>query len=415
MSALALLGGSPLIDSDKPLIAPAWPPICETTAEKLKALYLSAQWSFNCPAEQTFARDFAAYHGADHGVFMVNGTVTLEAALAVCGVGPGDEVILPALTWPATAMAVHYVGATPVFADVEPSTLCLDPKRFEEAITPRTRAVIPVHLYGSTADLEAILAIARKHELYVIEDCAHMQGGKWAGKGVGSHGHIGSFSFQQSKTMASGEGGICLTRDPVLAEKLYRFKHIGYPDGSRQGQAATAPPAGLVCHNYRATGFQAVILSDQLTGLEALIARYNRGRAILAEALDPASGFRLQAPGRLASPQGFYGLAIFAEGDALTQLPRERWVEALVAEGFGGFGGSYGPVYRHLLYNMDPASYRLPEGGCPVAEDLGTARCLTLFHTWLGADETTLRTIAAVLNKVGTQAEALLEQPATSR
>jgi L-glutamine:2-deoxy-scyllo-inosose/3-amino-2,3-dideoxy-scyllo-inosose aminotransferase len=231
-SCLALLGGKPVAPRLSPM---PWPPADPATAKALARAYLSRQWSFNGPAEQRFAADFAAYCGAKHGIFMANGTVTLEAALTAHHIGKGDEVIVPALTWIATAMAAHYVGAKVVLVDIEPTTLCLDPKQVEEAITPRTRAIIPVHLYGSMADLEALCRIARRHRLVVIEDCAHAHGGMWNGRGVGSWGHVGSFSFQQSKTMASGEGGICLTNDDKIADRLYRFKHIGYAAHTPQG------------------------------------------------------------------------------------------------------------------------------------------------------------------------------------
>lgn len=193
---LALTGGPAL--SETPLKQPAWPPVDERTAEKLKELYLSRQWSFHSPAEQEFTAEFAAYHDAEYGIFMANGTVTLQCALAALGAGKGDEVIVPALTWMATAMAAYYLGATPVFVDVEPSTLCLDPGKLEEAITPRTRAAIPVHLYGSMADMERILAICKRNDVHVVEDCAHVQGGGWNGRGVGSWGKVGSFSLQHA-------------------------------------------------------------------------------------------------------------------------------------------------------------------------------------------------------------------------
>ncbi|MBP5638881.1 MAG: aminotransferase class I/II-fold pyridoxal phosphate-dependent enzyme, partial [Victivallales bacterium] len=180
MGNLAINGGKPVYPTNAVVGIP-WPPVSEETAERIKELYLSRAWSFNSETEQAFERAFAESHDAQHGIFMANGTVTLECALLALGVGPGDEVIVPGLTWIATAMAVHYVGATVVFADVEADTFCLDPVSVEERITPKTKAIIPVHLYGSMADLEKLLAIARKHNLYVVEDCAHMQGGFWNG------------------------------------------------------------------------------------------------------------------------------------------------------------------------------------------------------------------------------------------
>ncbi len=242
MSKLALLGGKPV---STPINGIPWPPTSEKTGDKLKELYLSRKWSFNSPSEQEFEKAYAKYHGAKHGIFMVNGTVTLECALEALGIGEGDEVVVPALTWIATAMAVRYVGAKPVFVDIEPTTLCMDPKKFEKAINPRTKAVIPVHLYGSMADLDKIIKIAKRQRLAVVEDCAHMQGGVWNGRGVGSWGDVGSFSFQQSKTVSAGEAGICLTNDDRLADRLFRTKHIGYPNGAGQGGAKHGPPEGL--------------------------------------------------------------------------------------------------------------------------------------------------------------------------
>lgn len=408
---LALLGGNPFCATK--LVAPAWPPINEGTGDKLKALYMSGQWSFNCPAEQKFARDYASYHGAKHGIFMVNGTVTLECALLALGVGAGDEVIVPALTWMATAMAVHYVGATPVFVDVEPTTLCMDLAAAAAAITPRTKAIIPVHIYGGMADMDAVMTLANKHGLKVIEDCAHMQGGVWDGRGAGSIGHIGSFSFQQSKTVASGEGGICITSDPALAERLYRAKHIGYAEGTGQGGAKTGPPADLVCHNYRATGFQAVILQDQLEGLRERISTYDRNLKLLASLLDEIRGLRLQSRGRLASPQGAYAAVVIADSDTIGQVPKETIAKALVAEGLNQ-GGSYGVVYKHMLYNMNPSKYRIANGRCPVAETIGTDRCFVLAHQWLGAPQETIHAIAGIFGKVAANADKLLSHQLAS-
>jgi len=151
---LAISGGEKTFA--KPVKLPSWPPVYPETAEELKKVYLSGKWSFNGPQEQLFSRKFAEYNGAEYGIFMANGTVTLECALLALGIGKGDEVIVPSLTWMATAMAAVYVGATPVFVDIEEDTLCLDPEKLEKAITPKTKAVIPVHLYGSMADMERI-------------------------------------------------------------------------------------------------------------------------------------------------------------------------------------------------------------------------------------------------------------------
>ena len=366
MGNLAINGGKPVYPSNAVMGIP-WPPVSEETAERIKELYLSRAWSFNSETEQAFERAFSEYHDAKHGIFMANGTVTLECALLALGVGPGDEVIVPGLTWIATAMAVHYVGATVVFADVEADTFCLDPASVEERITPKTKAIIPVHLYGSMADLEKLLAIAKKHNLFVIEDCAHMQGGKWAGKGAGSWGDVGSFSFQQSKTLAAGESGICITNDDRLALRIYRAKHIGYPPASQQGQAATAPDEDLICHNYRGLAIPARILLDQLPGLDALLERYAVFAKTFAEQIADVEGVSLQKPGRLATRQGYYSFGIVFSEKVWGKVSCQRLMDAFRAEG-AGIGQTYGPVYSHVLFNLKPTDYR--NDGCPNVEML---------------------------------------------
>ncbi len=406
-ATLALLGGNPVFK--QPLSASAWPPLSEQTASRLRDIYFSRQWSFNSPVEQEFERAFADYHGARHGIFMANGTVTLECALAALNVGPGDEVVVPGLTWMATAMAVHYVGATPVFVDIEPNTLCLDPEELRAAITPATKAIMPVHIYGSIANLDAILAIGREYGLPVIEDCAHMQGGKWRDRGVGSWGDIGSFSFQQSKTLSSGEGGICLTNDDSLAERLYRLKHIGYARGMKQGQVDAGPPPGLLCHNFRCTAFQAGILLEQLAGLDDLIAKYEASASILSKRLADSDEVRIQARGKEASPQGYYAIILIFDRGAAAEIPTARLQQAIAAEGLP-CGGTYGPVYRHRLYNSAPGSYRIARGNsCPVTENAGTNHAVSLSHQLLAFDGGVIETIGEIVAKVAANAAALID------
>ncbi len=407
MANLALLGGRKIVSEKESLTVPPWPPCDERTAERLKEVYMSGEWSFNSPMEQQFEQEFAAYHGTKYAVFMANGTTTLECALAALGCKEGDEVIVPALTWMATALAATYVGAVPVFTDIDPETLCMDPAKLEAAITPKTRAIIPVHAYGSTADLEKILAVADRHGIPVIEDCAHMQGGFWNGRGVGSWGKVGSFSFQQSKTMASGEGGICITNDKELAEKIYLLKHIGYARGLKQGQGIQAPE-GMICHNYRATAFQAVILSEQLKTLGERIALYGAHAKILTDAVADLPGVRVQAPGRLADPQGYYSFHYIFDGEEFKDISREVIDEACTAEGFSIGNGTHGPVYRHPLFNLEygKGQYRFAEGcSCPVCETL-FPRTLGISHPAL-SERKTVETIGEIVRKVASNADEL--------
>ena len=411
MANLAILGGKRVVPENEPLYVAPWPPRNEATAERLKEVYMSGKWSFNSPMEQEFEQEYAKYHGAKYGIFMANGTTTLECSLAALGVGPGDEVIVPALTWMATAMAANYVGAVPVFVDIDPANLCMDPAKLEKAITPRTKAIIPVHVYGSTADLEKILAIADKHGIPVVEDCAHMQGGFWNGRGVGSWGKIGSFSFQQSKTMASGEGGICITSDEELARKIYVLKHIGYARGLKQGEAVRAPE-GLICHNYRATAFQAVILLEQLKGLRQLIDTYVANVKILTDAVAGIPGMRIQAPGRLSNPQGYYSFHFIFDGEEFEDIPKGIINEACAAEGFSIGNGTHGPVYKHALFNLKPGQFRMAEGDtCPVCDAL-YPRTLGFGHPVLTSKDTVTK-IGEIVRKVSTNIDELRKYAAS--
>ena len=171
---------------------------------------------------------FAAIFGCEYAISFVNGTATMHAALAAAGIGPGDEVIVPPLTMASTAFAVLHAGAVPVFADVDPDTWTLAPAAVAAAVTPRTRGIIPVAIYGLSPDMDPLMALAARHGLFVLEDDAQCFLGTYQGRVVGSLGHAASFSFQSSKHMTSGEGGMITTNDAGLAERIRRFNSLGY-------------------------------------------------------------------------------------------------------------------------------------------------------------------------------------------
>ena len=361
MSKLAIDGGKKVF-ANGVQTAPDWPPKYPETAELLKELYLHGSWSFYGQYEQEFNSKFAQYTGADSCHLMANGTVTLEVALQALGVGPGDEVIVPAVTWLATGIAPLYVGATPVIVDIEEDTLCLDPVKVEQAITEKTKAIIPVHLFGSMADMEKIMAIARKYDIKVIEDCAHAHGGVWDGRHVGTLGDAGSFSFQQSKIMSSGEGGACITMDPVIGEKLGRLSHIGYHKGAKQGEVAAPPPMGLLTHNYRITEFQAVILLSQLKELKESTVIKDRNARKVAERLNKIPGLQMQARGRKADLQSFYQVIYKLDESYLKEgYTVDNVIQALKAEGVGAGHGAWGgkAMYQMSLWNVPEKDYRL--------------------------------------------------------
>lgn len=204
-----------------------------------------------------FEEAFAEYCGVKYALAASNGTVTLHLILVALGVGPGDEVIMPSLTYVATANAVTYCGATPVFVDSIPDTWNIDPIAVEMAITPRTKAIIPVHLYGLPADMKPMMNLARKYNIVVIEDAAEAHGALYHGKCVGSIGHVGSFSFFGNKIITSGEGGMITTDDQALYEKMKILRSQGVDPNKKYWHS-------VIGFNYRMTNMQAAVGLAQL-------------------------------------------------------------------------------------------------------------------------------------------------------
>lgn len=225
-----------------------------------------------------FEQAFAEYLGVRHAIATSSGTGALHLALATLGIGPGDEVIVPDITWVATANAVLYVGATPVFADVEPATWCLDPRSFESKITPRTKAVMPVHLYGHPARMDRILEIARQHRLFVVEDAAPAIGAEWQGRKTGTFGDFACFSFQGAKLVVTGEGGMLVTDNPDLYRKALSL----WDQGRSQTRTFWIDERGL---KYKMANVQAAIGLGQLERAAELIEMKRRLFGWYAEGL----------------------------------------------------------------------------------------------------------------------------------
>jgi dTDP-4-amino-4,6-dideoxygalactose transaminase len=233
--------------------------IQEEAMEAVARVLADAAYVLGSEVER-FESEFADYCGVAHGVAVNSGTSALHLALLAAGVGPGDEVITVPFTFIATAATIRYVGATPVFVDVDPVSYTLDPARIEAAVTPRTRALIPVHLYGHPADMDPILEIARARGLAVIEDAAQAHGSEYKGRLAGGLGDLGCFSFYPTKNLgACGEGGIVVTSDPERAKRVRLLRHWGQTDKYRHE---------LLGFNYRMDGIQGAILRIKLRRLE---------------------------------------------------------------------------------------------------------------------------------------------------
>jgi L-glutamine:2-deoxy-scyllo-inosose/3-amino-2,3-dideoxy-scyllo-inosose aminotransferase len=250
----------------RPALAPEpWPRPAGREMDLLGQVVRSGNWGFDGPMEAEFEQRFAAYQGAAYGLCVANGTVALQLALEALDVGAGDEVIVPGLTWQATAAAALDINAVPVLADIDPGTYCIDPAEVERLITPRTRAIIAVHLYSSLADMDRICDIGARHGIPVVEDCAHAHGSRWRDRGTGSWGTLGCFSFQLFKTLTAGEGGFVTTSDPALRERLYSLRNCG----RRRGGSLDADWRPIQSGNYRMTEFQAAVLLAQFDAFDA--------------------------------------------------------------------------------------------------------------------------------------------------
>ena len=364
---------------------PTWPVHDERELELLREVLDSGRWGGFNDIVARFEQSFAAFQQCAYGISAFNGTVTLEAALAVCGIGPGDEVIVPAISFISTATAVSRAGAQPVFVDIEPFTFNIDPARAAAAITPRTKAILVVHFGGLMADVDCFTRLAAERGLILIEDAAHAHGSEWNGKRAGSFGMAGSFSFQNSKVMTSGEGGILTTNDTAFATGARAFVN----QGRREGE-------GWFFHytlgtNFRMTAFEAAVLTAQLERLPAQIATRARNARLLRSELADVAGLRFQDEPAQATAHSEY-LLLGRIDAAKFGMTRDQFHVALTAAGIPST-----PFYPHPLYGNP----MYQAGGCRVEPCPVSEACIGdafwFPHRVLLADEETIREIAAVI------------------
>jgi dTDP-4-amino-4,6-dideoxygalactose transaminase len=361
---LAIEGGTPV--RDRPFVG--WPIWDEHEEQALLRALRSGKWGVDGEETEAFEQEFAGALGVRFALTVTNGTAALEAALRAAGVGYGDEVIVPPYTFVATASAVLLVGAVPVFADIDPETYCLDPRAAEAAITPRTRAIIPVHLAGNPADLDGLCAVAERHGLTLIEDACQAHGARWGNRSVGSVGDLGCFSFQSSKNINSGEGGAITTNDPELLARAWSFKNCGRTHGGLWYQHDS------LGDNLRMSQFQGAILRAQLTRMEDWAERRAANGTYLFQGLRDVGGLLPQGIYDPVTRHGFHFILTRYQPEAFGDWPRERFTAALRAEGIPASHG-YIPLYstgavqngtRALRQALGLAEGRPEE--CPVTE-----------------------------------------------
>jgi dTDP-4-amino-4,6-dideoxygalactose transaminase len=363
---LAIKGGKPV--RRKPFSP--WP--LYSAAEKRAVLKVlrSRNWGgFPFPNEfaSQFARKCAKYHGAKFGLAVSNGTVAIQVALAAAGIRPGDEVIVPAYTWEGTVGPILLLNAVPVFVDVDPDTYCLDAKLIEKALTPRTRAIMPVHLAMNFADMDEIMRIARGHKFIVIEDCAHAHGGRWKGKGAGAIGDLGCFSFQSSKLMTAGEGGAVITSSLELFERVQSYVNCG--------RASSTDRFGhrMIGFNHRITEFQAGILLAQLDRLSRQASIRQANMDYFEKRLRGTAGLGFLRRDRRQTRTAAYQYVFKYHSESFDRLPRAAFLGALQMEGIPCDGLFYEPVYRSALFPARAEDWPALSWGRPEPLDLKSA------------------------------------------
>lgn len=407
---LALLGGAPAVT----LQPEPWPQVGQEELQWMEEVVRSGKWSWLGPHELAFCEEFAAFIGSKHAMCLANGTVTLQCALQAVGVEPGDEVIVPGLTWVATAQAALDIGADVVLVDIDPETYTLDPQAVAAAITPRTRALVPVHLYGCMCDMDALMALAAKHDLKVVEDVAHQHGSRWRDVGAGAIGDAGSFSFQQSKVLTCGEGGAITCNDDSVYETAFCLKHVGWtpPPDMRPGHRYG--------HNYRLTEMQAVLLRGGLRRIEAQTAQREASVAMLREGLETLGGpLRVARRDPRITRQAYYAVTLHFDAERARGVTRAQYVAALAAEGLP-LAEFYEPVYRNPLLNLydrtSPVPYRdsariqdYANLRLPVCERAKEVEALALMHTHLLAEPAYIGQLLEAVARVDRGLDAVRE------
>jgi dTDP-4-amino-4,6-dideoxygalactose transaminase len=403
-SPLAIHGGPPVRNRS----FPTWPIFGKEEEQALLGVLHSGKWGrLDGDEVARFERRFADYHQAKHAVAVSNGTVSLRIALLAVGIQAGDEVIVPPYTFLSTASAVIEANATPVFADIERETFNLDPRAVEEATTPRTRAIIPVHFGGLPVNMGAMLEIARRHNLTVIEDAAHAHGAEYRGKRVGAIGHLGSFSFQSTKNLTSGEGGILLTNDDDLAERCRSIHNCGrVSDGVWYEHH-------VVSGNYRLGEFQGAILNTQFDRFDSQAETRDGNGKYLAERLSKISGIHPQRSGPDCTRHGRH-LFLFRLDERTLGVPKRVFLQALAAEGIPVSAGYVMPLYRQPLFinaafgpysgcRFGEADNNQRKGECPNCEAICSKEGAWLEQRLLLGTRADMDDIACAFEKVHAQ------------
>ncbi len=401
MAQLALNGGA----KTRAIPFPGWPVFDDTEVKAVEEVVRSGHWGcLSGKKIDEFEKKFAAFQGAKYGVCITNGTAALEVALRAVGVKAGDEVIVPPYTFIASASAVLSINGIPIFVDIDDDTYNLDPSKIEAAITPKTKAVLAVHIGGGPANMDGVLAVAKKHGLKVVEDAAQAHGAAWNGKRIGALGDAGTFSFQSSKNLNSGEGGIVVTNDDNVYAAAWSIHNCGrIPEGKWYEHH-------VLGSNMRMTEFQGAILLAQMKRLEAQMKTREENALYLDGLLSQIDGIKpLKRDPRVTTHA--YHLYIFRYySEVFGGVSRAKFLEALNAEGVPCSAG-YVPLYKEKMFYSDPDGCPIGCGfagrkmdystvNCPVAENACANEAVWFGQNMLLGTKQDMEEIAAAIAKI---------------
>ena len=412
----ALLGGSPVRPKGSVLGA-SWPIYDDSDVKMYLDAYESNIWSeySHIEKERVFQieKKYAEYMGSDYCVATSSGTAALETAQRAIDIGPGDEVITQTNTFIATALSTFNLFAIPVFIDSDPETFMINADLIEERINENTRAIIPVHIGGAAADMDKIMAIAKKHNLVVIEDACQAHLGEWRKKKLGTVGDMGCFSFQAGKSLCCGEGGAVIGNDEYLMARAKGYTHIGN-DPRRKGRVFPGS-------NFRMTPFQAAILSGQIRRLEEQSTLRDENAAYLEKLLGEIKGVRAtkKYPGQ--TRRGYYIYGMIYEKEHFNGLPKSKFREAMRAEGISFGNGIDSSLHRNpfietyfnlrafqKIYSKERLDKFRRENLCPVNEMIEKETGLSLGQRVFLGSKKDMEDIVTAIVKIQKNSQALL-------
>jgi dTDP-4-amino-4,6-dideoxygalactose transaminase len=409
---LAINGGTPLL-SERPGLE--WPLYDESERRHLMEVLESRKWSrvSHTPPEAgkvyQFEEAFARYQDARYGCAVATGSLGLVMALKAAGVGPGDEVVVPAATFITAASAILDIGATPVFADMDPRTYNLSPAAAEAAITGRTRAIMAVDNGGMPCDMDALNTLAARRGVALVSDCCHSHGSRWKGRGVGALGLIGGFSFQQGKTLSIGEGGMVVADDERVAERMYAAMNAGpvpgrpYPGTAAERADGASLPQLPVTTNLRMSEWQAAIGLAQLARHDAQAERRDANARRLCAGLREIPGVEPIFRDARVTRWSFYFMHFRFLSPEFDDIPVTAFRRALTAEGVPCGAGHTAPLYRHPMLVHGDLGRDRPDYSrchCPETERVHATESCSLTHALFLGPETDMDRILDAIRKL---------------